>query len=147
MSMPTRSGPFWDMMEGRAPAPPAGALLGWKLIALDPDAGTIRVQFTARPDFVNPVGTVQGGLLTAMLDDTMGPAATAYMGGGYLAQTLELKTCFLRAARPGLLFGDGRVVHRGRDILFLEGTLSNPEGKPVATATATARAIDFGKKL
>jgi len=92
MNQPTRQRPFWDMVEGRAPAPPVARLLGWKLQAIDPEEGTIRVEFDARPDFVNPLGTVQGGILTAMLDDTMGPAAAALLGGDAFAQTLELKT-------------------------------------------------------
>lgn len=136
-----RRGLFWDMLEGRVPAPPAARLLGWKLVAIDPEQGTIRVEFAATADFLNPVGSIQGGLLAAMLDDTMGPAAAAFLGGSHLAQTLELKTSFLRPARPGRLFGDGKVVHRGRDILFLEGALSTEEGALVATATATARII------
>lgn len=110
-------------------------------MAIDPEQGTIRVEFAATADFLNPIGTVQGGLLAAMLDDTMGPAAAAFLGGAHMAQTLELKTSFLRPARPGRLFGDGRVVHRGRDILFLEGTLSSGEGAIIATATATARVV------
>ncbi len=138
-----RRGPFWDMIEGRLPAPPAAVLLGWTLLAVDPEKGTIRVQFEARTEFLNPIGTVQGGILTAMLDDTMGPAGTAYLGGDALCQTLELKTSFLRPARPGTLYGEGRVVHRGREVIFLEGTLSDDEGRPVATATATARIVPF----
>ena len=42
----TREGPFWDVMEGRAAPPPAAVLLGWELIAVDPEAGTIEVAFT-----------------------------------------------------------------------------------------------------
>lgn len=38
-----REGPFWDVMEGRAPPPPSAALLGWELVAVDPEAGTSRV--------------------------------------------------------------------------------------------------------
>jgi acyl-coenzyme A thioesterase PaaI-like protein len=34
------------------------------------------VEFEARAEFLNPVGTIQGGILTAMLDDTVGPAAS-----------------------------------------------------------------------
>jgi uncharacterized protein (TIGR00369 family) len=136
-----RHGLFWDMLEGRAPAPPVARLLGWKLVAIDPEQGTIRLEFAATADFLNPVGSIQGGMLAAMLDDTMGPAAAAFLGGAHMAQTLELKTSFLRPARPGRLFGDGKVVHRGRDILFLEGALSTEEGALVATATATARII------
>jgi uncharacterized protein (TIGR00369 family) len=137
-----RQGPFWDMIEGRLPAPPAARLLGWKLDRIDPDQGAIRVQFEGKEEFLNPVGSIQGGILAAMLDDTLGPAA-ALLGGEAFAQTLELKTSFLRPARPGKLYGDARVVHRGRDIVFLEGSLSTADGTMVATATATARVIPF----
>jgi uncharacterized protein (TIGR00369 family) len=113
------------------------------LVAIDPERGTIRVAFEARPEFLNPVGTVQGGILTAMLDDTMGPAATAYLGGDAFCQTLELKTSFLRPAKPGTLYGEGRVVHRGRDVVFVEGRLEDPDGRLIATATATTRIIPF----
>jgi len=146
MSESVRRGPFWDMIEGRVPAPPVAALLGWKLITVDPDAGTIRVQFEAKPEFLNPVGTIQGGILSAMLDDTMGPAAVAMLGGGCFAQTLELKTSYLRPARPGRLFGEGRVVHRGRDVVFVEGALSTEDGTLIATATATCRVIEFAPR-
>lgn len=131
------------MVEGRRPPPPAARLLGWTLQAIDPEQGTIRVAFEARPEFLNPIGTVQGGFLAAMLDDTMGPAAAALLGGDGFGQTLELKTSFLRPARPGTLYGEARVVHRGRDVLFLEGRLTDPDGRLVATASATARVIPF----
>lgn len=136
-----REGPFWDMIEGRLPAPPCARLLGWELKAIDAERGTIRVEFDARPDFLNPMGTIQGGFLCAMLDDTLGPAAAALLGGSAFSQTLELKTTFLRAARPGKLYGDGRVLHRGRDIVFLEGSLSTADGTLIAVASATARVV------
>ena len=129
MSEATRSGPFWDMIEGRAPMPPVARLLGWTLLSIDPERGEIRVRFEAKPDFLNPAGTVQGGILSAMLDDTMGPAAVALLGGNRFTQTLELKTSFYRPARPGPIIGFGRVAHRGRELIFLEGTLSDGEGK------------------
>ena len=79
MSEAARSGPFWDMIEGRAPMPPGARLLGWMLLSVDPERGEIRVRFEAKPDFLNPAGTVQGGILSAMLDYTMGPAAVAFL--------------------------------------------------------------------
>ncbi len=39
-----RTGPFWDVMEGRKPPPPAAVTLGFKLLEIDPGRGTIRVQ-------------------------------------------------------------------------------------------------------
>lgn len=53
--------------------------------------------------------------------------------------TLELKVSFLRAARPGRIVGEARVVHRTRSIAFLEGRLFDAAGEPVAAATSTVR--------
>jgi uncharacterized protein (TIGR00369 family) len=136
-----RQGPFWDAIEGRAPMPPAAATLGWELVDVDPDAGTIEVSFVAREEFVNPLGNVQGGFLAAMLDDTLGPALVATLGPAQFGVTLELKVSFLKPARVGVLRGRGRVVHRGGSVAFLEGSLVAPDGATVATATATARII------
>jgi uncharacterized protein (TIGR00369 family) len=140
-----RSGPLWDMIEGRSPLPAASRLLGWKLLTLDPAHGAIRVEFAAVPDFTNLIGTIQGGIITAMLDDAMGPVATAFLGGHHMAPTVELKTSFMRPATVGSVFVEAKVVHRGHDILFLEGAARDEEDKLIATATATARIYDWPK--
>jgi uncharacterized protein (TIGR00369 family) len=134
----TREGPFWDVMEGREEPPPAATLLGWKLIDVDPDAGTIEVSFTATAQFLNPAGAVQGGLLAAMLDDTLGPALVATLGPGEWAPTTDLHVQFHSPARPGELRGRGRVTKRGRDIAFMSGELVDADGRTVASAVATA---------
>jgi uncharacterized protein (TIGR00369 family) len=135
----TRDGPFWDVMEGRADPPPAAATLGWELVAVDPEAGTIEVAFTAPEAFLNPFGAIQGGFLAAMLDDTLGPALAATLGPGDSAPTSDLHVQFLRPALPGRLVGRGRIVRRGRDVGFLAGELVDGDGRVVAVATATAQ--------
>jgi uncharacterized protein (TIGR00369 family) len=137
-----REGPFWDVVEGRAPPPAAATLLGWELIAIDPDAGTSEIAFTATEQFLNPVGAVQGGLLAAMLDDTLGPALAATLGPGQFAPTADLHVQFLRPASPGRLIGRGRIVRRGRQVAFLAGELVDESGAIVATAMATAQIRD-----
>jgi uncharacterized protein (TIGR00369 family) len=134
-----RTGVFWDIMEGKRPLPPVAQLLGFKLLDIDPEHGTIRAQFNAKPEFLNPVGQVQGGMLAAMLDDTLGPALVARLPPGHFAPTLELKTSFIAPAAVGKLICEGRVVHMGKSIAFLEGKLTDESGRLIATATATAR--------
>ena len=134
-----RQGPFWDVIDGRTAPPPAAVALGWELLSIDPDAGTIEVAFTASDRFLNPVGVVQGGFLAAMLDDTLGPALVATLGPGQFAPTTDLHVQFLRPARPGRLVGRGRIVRRGKDIGFMSGELVDSSGAVVATATATAQ--------
>jgi uncharacterized protein (TIGR00369 family) len=133
-----RRGPFWDVLAGRTPPPPAAATLGWELLEIDPDAGTIKVAFQADERFLNPAGAIQGGFVSAMLDDTLGPALVATLPDGHFASTVDLHVQFLRPARPGRLVGEGRVVKRGKEVCFLAGELKGPDGRPVATATATS---------
>lgn len=142
--MATREGLFWDVLAGRAAPPPAAETLGWELVEVTPEEGTIEVAFTASERFVNPAGVIQGGFLAAMLDDTLGPALVATLPPGQFAPTLDLHVQFLRPARPGRLTGRGRVVHRGREVCFLSGELSDAEGRTVAVATATARVKSLG---
>jgi uncharacterized protein (TIGR00369 family) len=135
----SRQGPFWDVMEGRATPPPAAVLLGWELVAVDPEAGTIEMAFEATEQFLNPFGMVQGGLLAAMLDDTLGPALVATLGPGESAPTTDLHVQFLRPARPGRLVGRGHIVRKGHDVGFMAGELVDAGGAVVAVATATAQ--------
>jgi acyl-coenzyme A thioesterase PaaI-like protein len=76
-----------------------------------------------------------------MLHDVVGPALLATLEPNQFITTLDLNSSFLRSAVPGRIVGSGRVVHRDGDIAFLEGSLFDPDGAVVATATAKARVI------
>jgi acyl-coenzyme A thioesterase PaaI-like protein len=49
------------------------------------------------------------------------------------------------AGAPGKLYGEGRAVHRGRDVVFVE-RLEDGGGRVIATATATTRIIPFADR-
>ncbi len=71
-----------DQIEAMfAPGPPCAQLLGWRLLGHDETRGWIKVGFDAKVEFLNPAGRVQGGILAAMLGDTMGPAVMVKSGG------------------------------------------------------------------
>src|SRR5207237_10315546 len=63
------------------PTPPSSRLLGWHVLDARPKDGWIRIGFDGKRDFCNPAGFVQGGILSAMLDDTMGPAVLTMTSG------------------------------------------------------------------
>ena len=137
--MNQRNGLFWDVIEGRASGPPAAELLGWELLDIDPDQGTIKLKFQARPEFVNPIGVIQGGFLTAMLDEALGGAIAAMLGPDRFAPTVELKVNFIRSAQVGPIVADARVIHQGISVIFLQGELHTVEGRLIATGSATAQ--------
>jgi uncharacterized protein (TIGR00369 family) len=122
--------------------PPSSAkLLGWTLRAIDPEAGTIEVGFTADDRFTNPAGTVQGGILATMLDDTQGPALFGHTHGEIYAPTIDCHIAFVRAAKPGNFVAKGRVVSIGKTIAFTEAELFDEAGELVARGTFTNRVM------
>lgn len=129
----------------RFPTPACAATLGWRLLNADEETGDVRIGFDGRPEFLNPAGYIQGGFLTAMLDDTMGPAVLVKTRGTLFTTTIDLTVSFLAPARAGPLVGEGRIVQLGKTIAFLEGRLVAEDGTPVARATSSARLVSAGK--
>ena len=87
------------------------------------------------------MGLVQGGILAAMLDGVMGAAAVSLLAPDESITTLEMKMNYMRSVQAVPLVGDGRVVHRGGSVIFMEGSITTEDGALVATATATGRVI------
>lgn len=121
------------------PKPPCAELLGWELIDQWPEEGRIEIAFHPSVAMLNPRGTVQGGFVTAMLDDTMGPALVTLTGGKEVPASLDITTTFIRPVMPGRVVAKGRVVSRTRSTAFLEAELFDTEGNLLARATSTAR--------
>src|SRR4051812_43422886 len=134
---------FMQLVGNHVPRPPAYVdLLGIRPLHAEP--GLVRIAFDATEQLYNPDGRVQGGFLAAMLDESMGPAAFSALGPGHAFPTLDLNVSFLRPARAGRLVGEGRVVHAGKSVAFLEGTLTDEDDQVIARATATARVLKLG---
>lgn len=129
----------------RFPKPPCAAHLGFELLSAERDSGTVRIGFMARPEFCNPTGHVQGGFLSAMLDDCMGPAVLIATDAAVFPKTIDLHVQFLEPAKPGVLVGTARVVRLGSTIGFVESELADPNGSLVARASASVRLAPISK--
>jgi uncharacterized protein (TIGR00369 family) len=114
-------------------------LLEWRLLDFDEASSVLRVEMQAKSEFLNPAGFVHGGMLAAMLDETVAPTVAAGLGPGEFAVTLEIKVTFVSPAKVGRIVGTGKVVSKGRTICFLEGQLHDADGILLATATATSK--------
>jgi uncharacterized protein (TIGR00369 family) len=128
-------------------APPSSKLLGWHLLDARPQEGWIRIGFDGRKDFCNPAGFVQGGILSAMLDDTMGPAVFVMTEGKLYTATITMTVNFLAPAKPGKLIGEATVTQLGRTVAFVEGRLMAANGALLATASTSARLVETAKAI
>lgn len=127
--------------------PPISRLLGWRLIELNADDGVIKLGFEAKPEFCNPSGFIQGGILAAMLDDTMGPAAFIMTGGKLYTPTITMTVNFISPGKVGLFVCEAKVVQMGKTVVFVEAKLMDDAGTLVATATSTSRLVETAKMM
>lgn len=114
---------------------PASRMLGWTFVSYDREAMVLRLAFDGKPEFRNPAGVIQGGILSAMVDDTFGPLVGATLGK--FGVTVDLTTQFLRPVLPGPITTEARILRRGRSVVFLEGDLMDAGGKLCLRCTAS----------
>src|SRR6476661_2178873 len=119
------------------PAPPSSKLLGWHLLDARPEDGWIRIGFDGKREFCNPAGFIQGGILSAMLDDTMGPAVFVMSEGRLYTATITMTVNFLSPAKVGPITGEANVTQLGKTIAFVAGRLTSDDGTLLATATTS----------
>jgi uncharacterized protein (TIGR00369 family) len=131
----------------RFPSPPCATLLGLDILEADREDGRVKIAFTAKPEFCNASGNVQGGFLAAMLDDCMGPAVLIATNARSFPSTIDLNVHFMAPAKPGQLIVKGRVVKIGKTIGFVEAELEDATGGLIARATASVRITAMRKAV
>lgn len=137
---PAPNGWFHRMHRGEVPPTPVARLLGARIRRVDTGAGELEVDYEGSPDFANPAGGVQGGMLGAMLDDLTAGLVDSTLAEGEFVATLSLTLQFLRPAKPGPLRGSARLQRRGRDVCHVEGWLVQGDAT-VACATAVCMIV------
>ena len=126
--------------------PGSARTLGFRMVSVNQAERRVEIAFEPSIEAVgNPMGQVQGGYVSAMLDECMSVAGMIASGMTCVVPTLEMKTSFLRPAIPGPLRGVGWVVKWGKTVCFTEGELYDPEGRLLAKASATAIPTPFAK--
>ena len=131
----------------RLEAPPSSKLLGWHLLDARPGEGWIRIGFDGKQEFCNPAGFIQGGILSAMLDDTMGPAVFVMTDGRLYTATITMTVNFLAPAKVGSIVGEAKVTQLGKTVAFVEGRLMAADGTVLATSIASARLVETAKAI
>jgi uncharacterized protein (TIGR00369 family) len=118
--------------------PNSSKSVGFEVLAVDQAAGTVKIGFTGTDEWINPMGLLQGGYLTTMLDEALSTAGIIAANFTRAMPTLELKVSFLRPASPGKFIGIGKCIRMGKSVAFLEAELYDENKKLVAKASATA---------
>lgn len=119
-----------------------GRTLG--ITGTEADTGYILLAGTPTEDHCNPLGSVHGGYVAAMLDSAIALAAYTVLPPGTGYTTTDLKITYLRAvfAGTGPVQAEGRVINQGRRMVLGEARLTDREGRLCAHATGSCMVIE-----
>jgi uncharacterized protein (TIGR00369 family) len=128
----------------RARKAPTTALLGLYLEAIDSAAGSTRYRMEVTPQFCNPMGSLQGGIVTTALDDAAATAVIAKSGRRVGVPTIEFKVSFFGPAKLGsTIWFEGRVLKFGRSIVFAEADMLDATDKLLARMSTSVMVVDL----
>lgn len=111
-----------------------------EMLDFNEEAQTLKMRFPVKERYQNPLGYMQGGIMVAMLDGTMGPLS-------YLlappSVTTQINTTYVRPVTPddAFVYVEARVVEKTRRQIFLEATATNEAGKLLAMCNSTSVVI------
>jgi uncharacterized protein (TIGR00369 family) len=125
------------MHAGALPLSPLVKTLDFKVDHIE--KGKVVFSFLPQEFHYNPLGSVHGGVISALLDSAMGCTLHSVLEAGSGYTTLELKTNFLKAItiKAGLLKATGKILHIGTRTALLEAEITNDAGKIYAHGTST----------
>lgn len=123
--------------DGKIPYPPLLQTLDFKAVSVT--EGQAVFSFVPQKLHYNAIGTVHGGVISALLDTAMGCSLHSLLPAGTSYTTLELKTNFLKAVtlQSGELRAVGKVIHRGGRTALIEAQLLDNEDKLFAHGVST----------
>ena len=99
-----------------------------------PDNEILNISFEVSSMFLNPQGTLHGGLIATIMDISMGHLLNKSVGPG---ATIEMKTQYIRSIVRGKTNCRAKFIKKGRSINFLESRFYDEDKKLCALATST----------
>jgi acyl-coenzyme A thioesterase PaaI-like protein len=115
--------------------PPVFTLMQGQFIDLDMEAGCLSARFPILESYFNPYHAVQGGILAAAVDNTLGPLSML-LAPPNVTRTLEMKYSRPVTLDMGFITVHARLVSRHDPRLFFEARASSPDGSKLATCKA-----------
>lgn len=131
----------WDGTESLMLPPPVFKTLGGKVIALDLEAKTLTKRFPVQAKYQNPLGFMQGGIIAALIDNTVGPLAVLVAPPSV---TTHFFTTYIRPVTPQdeIVTVFAEVVEQTRRTIMLRGRAYNAAGKTLVLGEATQRVVE-----
>ncbi|MGD9094025.1 MAG: PaaI family thioesterase [Anaerolineales bacterium] len=132
---------FGDKLDGYLIPPPVFSSMEGEFVALDMEAGTLETRFPVLERFLNPYHALQGGIIAAAVDNTLGPLSML-LAPANVTRRLEMKYSYPVQLQMEYITVQGKLVERkGRKLIF-KADVRSPDGLLLARARAAHWIVD-----
>jgi acyl-coenzyme A thioesterase 13 len=103
-------------------------LMQWlKPVILAVEEGTIEFEYEVRPEWLNPIGTLHGGIIAAIVDDAIGATVFTY-GEPVFYSTINNAIDYFSIAKEGQkIIALTTVTKKGRQLINAQCEIWNSE--------------------
>lgn len=132
-----------DRMAKVIRAMPFGAHLGMEFV--EGEAGRARLKMRYQDENSTAAKALHGGAISSLIDTTGAMAAwtTAEIATPkYFGSTVGITVNYLSAAIGEDIFAEGRVLKRGKEIIYTDVRVTNEAGKLLAQGSVTYRIVE-----
>ena len=130
-----------DRIDQYAIPPPVFTAMAGQFVAVHLDAGTLTARFPVRESYLNPYGTMQGGMIAAALDNTLGPLSML-VAPPNVTRRLEITYSRPVTLDMGSVLVDARLVERQGRWLSFRADVRSEEGLRLARSRARHWIVD-----
>jgi acyl-coenzyme A thioesterase PaaI-like protein len=122
--------------------PPVFDYMRGEVLDFDPGAARLKVRFPVLEDYLNPYGVMQGGLVAAAADNTLGPLSML-VAPPNVTRKLDMK--FSHPVTPDLeyIIVEARLQEQDGRWLKFSAEIRDQEGKLLARARAMHWIVDM----
>jgi acyl-coenzyme A thioesterase PaaI-like protein len=116
--------------------PPVFTAMQGEFLDFDPEKGVLSVRFPVLRRWLNPYGIMQGGMVAAAMDNTIGPLS-ALVAPANVTRHMELK--YSRSATPEMTYiiVTAHLVGKDGRWLTFKATARDPQDQRLVRAKAT----------
>ena len=116
--------------------PPVFTSMAGELVEFDMDQGILITRFPVCREYLNPYGAVQGGMVAAAVDNTLGPLSMLVAPPNV---TRRLEVQYNRPVTPdlGSITVKAKFLDRDGQFLYFRAEVRDMDGKLLARAKAT----------
>ncbi len=135
-----------DRMAEYAFPPPVFAAMEGEIVTFDLEAGLLSARFPVLESHLNPYGTMQGGMIAAAVDNTLGPLSVL-IAPPNVTRRLEVTYSLPPTVDMGYIVVNARLLDRQDRLLFFRADVRDQEGLRLARAKAVHWILDEEKAV